>query len=124
LNLGIFFQDYIPGQPTLRVYLNLVYSTGLPFGPPNATRFRNFFSAPAYRRVDIGFSKLLSFDDNTWLGSQFESIWIGIEVLNLIGAENVISYLWIRDFENRQFAVPNTLSQRFFNLRLIARVGK
>jgi hypothetical protein len=124
LNLGIFFQDYIPGQPTLRVYLNLVYSTGLPFGPPNATRFRNFFTAPAYRRVDIGFSKLLSFGEGSWLGRQFETVWIGIEVLNLIGAENVISYLWIRDFENRQFAVPNTLSQRFFNLRIIARVGK
>lgn len=123
LNLGIFFQDYIPGKPTLRVYLNLVYSTGLPFGPPNATQFRNFFQAPSYRRVDVGFSKLITFNDAGSPSSKyFESLWLGLEVLNLVGARNVISYQWVADFQNRQFAVPNTLSQRFFNLRVIARL--
>jgi hypothetical protein len=123
LNVGIFFQDYIPGKPTLRVYLNLVYSTGLPFGPPDATQFRNFFQAPSYRRVDVGFSKLITFNDAGSPRSRyFESIWLGLEVLNLVGARNVISYQWIADFQNRQFAVPNTLSQRFFNLRIIARI--
>jgi len=119
VTLGIFFQDHLPKNPSARMYLNFVLGTGLPFGPPNSIENRAALSAPAYRRVDIGFSKVISLGDKTkWLGKRFETIWLGLEVLNLIGAENTISYTWIKDVNDIQYAVPNTLSTRFLNARV------
>ena len=119
VTLGIFFQDHLPKNPSARMYLNFVVGTGLPFGPPNSIENRAALKAPAYRRVDIGFSKVISLGDKTkWLGKRFETIWLGAEILNLIGAENTISYTWIKDVNDTQFAVPNTLSTRFLNLRV------
>lgn len=119
VTVGIFFQDHLPKNPSARMYLNLVYGSGLPFGPPKSIVNRAALSSPAYRRVDIGFSKLISLSDkSTWVGKRFESIWLGLEILNLIGAENVISYTWIKDVYDVQYAVPNTLSTRFINLRV------
>jgi len=119
VTMGIFFQDHLPKNPSVRMYLNLLIGTGLPFGPPASPDNRATLKAPPYRRVDIGFSKVLSLSDrSTWLGRRFESIWMGVEILNLIGAENTISYTWIKDVYNVQYAVPNTLSTRFLNLRL------
>jgi hypothetical protein len=122
ITAGIFFQDHIPNNPTLKMYLNFVYGSGLPFGPPKATQYRSYFSGPLYNRVDIGFSKLISFQDKEKLSRKgLESLWISLEVLNLIGTANTISYTWIKDYNNNQFAVPNTLSARFVNIRMIAR---
>ncbi|GAL83554.1 hypothetical protein MYP_781 [Sporocytophaga myxococcoides] len=119
---AIFFQDHLPNNPTIKMYLNLVFGSGLPFGPPENKNFRAAATAPFYRRVDIGFSKLLSMQDKEVLKkSLFESLWLSIEVLNLLGVNNTISYYWVSDFQNRQFAVPNTLSARFLNVRLIAK---
>lgn len=120
VNLGIFFQDHFPNDPTIRVNLNLLYGTGLPFGPPNNTEYRNAFTGKAYRRVDIGFSKVFNVDavDNKFL---IKSVWLGAEILNLLGANNIISYTWISDVNNQQFGVPNALSARFFNVRGIVR---
>jgi len=119
---GIYFQDHIPNNPTLKMYLNLVYGSGLPFGPPQTPAYRSAFAGPSYNRVDIGFSKLISFQDKEKLNSKgLESLWISLEVLNLLAAQNVISYTWIKDYDNNQYAVPNTLSARFVNLRMIAR---
>lgn len=119
VTLGIFFQDHLPKNPSARMYLNLIVGTGLPFGPPNSLENRAALKAPPYRRVDIGFSKVISLGDKTkWLGKRFETIWLGLEILNLIGAENTISYTWIKDVFDVQYAVPNTLSTRFLNLRV------
>jgi hypothetical protein len=119
---SIFFQDYFPKYPTIKVYLNLVYGSGLPFGPPGSAGFRSAFSGPQYRRVDIGFSKLLKLvDRNVTKGQLIESVWISAEVLNLLGANNTISYMWITDVNNSQYAVPNTLSARYVNLRMIVK---
>ena len=101
------------------MYLNMIIGTGLPFGPPNDPAHRAQFKGPPYRRVDIGFSKVISLGDKTkWLGKRFETIWLGLEILNLIGAANTISYTWIKDVNSNQYAVPNTLSTRFLNLRV------
>jgi hypothetical protein len=122
LTAGIFFQDHIPNNPSLKMYLNFVYGTGLPFGPPKLPAYRSAFDGPSYNRVDIGFSKLVSFQDKEKLDKKgLESVWISLEILNLLGAANTISYTWVRDFDNNQYAVPNTLSARFVNLRMIAR---
>ncbi|AHM58844.1 TonB-dependent receptor family protein [Flammeovirgaceae bacterium 311] len=121
LNVGIFFQDHIPNDPSIRAYLKLLYASGLPFGPPDRIEFRNTFSAPAYHRVDIGLSKIINFRRPEFA---VRSLWLGVEILNLFGNNNVISYSWIRDFGNRQYAVPNTLTSRFFNVKLVAQFNK
>ncbi|WP_017731944.1 TonB-dependent receptor [Nafulsella turpanensis] len=114
VNLGIFFQDHIPNDPSLRVYLKLLYGTGLPFGPPQNIEYRNLLRSRSYRRVDIGFSKIANIST---LG--LDNLWLGLEILNLLGNNNIISYTWISDFNNNQYAVPNTLSSRFFNLKVV-----
>ncbi len=112
----LFFQDHLPNDPTLRMYIRLLYGSGLPFGFPNRPQSRAILRGAQYRRVDVGFSKSLIFEEQKGL----RSLWISIEVLNLLGVENVIAYSWVRDFVNdRQYAIPNSLSQRFFNLKVV-----
>jgi hypothetical protein len=125
LTFGAFFQDHIPRNPTVRVYMNLIFGTGLPFSPPQTLQYRSAFTAPMYRRLDMGFSKIITIKDRSkGLGKFTESLWLGAEVLNVIGAQNTISYTWITDVQNRQYAVPNALSARFINLRMIARFDR
>lgn len=120
INFGVFFQDHLPKNPSLKMNLNLVFGTGLPFGPPNSAEYRNSFSAPAYKRLDVGFSKLITFRDQEIKKSKYlKSMYLALEVLNIIGAQNTISYIWIADVTGAEFAVPNTLSARFVNLKLI-----
>jgi len=122
VTFGFFFQDHIPNNPSLRLYLNGVVGTGLPFSPPGDESIRNQFNMPFYRRVDVGFSKLLTFRDNeTDSGKSLESLWLSVEVLNLIAANNVVSYSYLKDIYNVTYAVPNYLSSRLVNLRFIAR---
>ena len=118
VTLGIYFEDHMPNDPSVRVYLNLLYGSGLPFGPPNNLEYRNQFDGTAYNRLDIGFSKLISLGQGNEASKGLNTIWLNAEILNLLGAKNTISYTWVKDLKNRQFAVPNNLSQRFFNLKL------
>jgi len=115
INLGIYFEDHFPNDPSLRMNLSLLYGSGLPFGPPDNDEFRNFFDGEAYRRVDIGFSKIFIIEKTLKL------LRISVEILNLLGSDNTISYIWVKDVNNIQFAVPNSLSARFLNIKLIAR---
>ncbi|EMR02876.1 TonB-dependent receptor [Cesiribacter andamanensis] len=121
LNVGIFFQDHLPNDPSLRAYMRLLYGSGLPFGPPERPEYRSTFTAPAYQRVDIGLSKILDLRRHN-MG--IRSLWVGLEILNLLANQNVISYSWVSDFGGRQYAVPNTLSSRFFNVKLVAQFNK
>jgi hypothetical protein len=89
VNLGIFFQDHIPNDPSLKMYLNLVFGTGLPFGVPGNEGLRNRYTMPNYKRVDIGFSKLITWNDAAPNKLGLESLWLSLEVLNLIAANNV-----------------------------------
>ncbi len=117
VNLGIFFQDHIPNAPTFKVHLRLLYSTGLPFSPPVNPANRNSFRGSEYQRLDIGFSKMIKFGiekENPFL----KSLWITAEILNLTGNQNTISYYWVQDVNSNYYGVPNSLSQRFFNVRM------
>ncbi|MEQ9442439.1 MAG: TonB-dependent receptor [Cyclobacteriaceae bacterium] len=120
VNVGVFFQDHLPNDPSMRVYLSLLYGSGLPFGPPQNDKNRNAFKGSDYKRVDLGFSKEIRLN-KTNQRKVFESLWIGLEVLNALKAGNVISYTWVQDVRNQQFAVPNRLSARFINLNVIIR---
>jgi hypothetical protein len=116
VNLAIFFQDHIPNYPTFRVHLRLLYSTGLPFSPPDNLEYRNYFRGGDYQRFDIGFSKMITFGSAN-SSTFFKSLWLSAEILNLTGHQNAISYYWVKDVYSNNYAVPNSLSQRFFNLR-------
>ena len=117
VSFSLFFQDYLPNNPSFRVNLNLLFATGLPFGPPQSPRYMAVHRMPAYRRVDIGFSK----DLTQWLNKRNKLVrecWIGLEVFNLFDISNTISYFWVRDIHNRQYAVPNYLTSRRINLKI------
>ena len=118
INLGIFFQDHMPNDPSMKVSLTALFGSGLPFGPPGNDDLRNAFPGDEYYRVDVGLSKSFNFSNNKALIPN--DLWVGLEILNLLGAENTISYTWIQDVVGNRFAVPNSLSARFFNLRVIA----
>lgn len=124
VNFSLYFQDYVPKLPQLKMHLNLVFGTGMPFGPPDYTRYRDTLRIPPYRRVDIGFSYLLLGEKKKFVGPKnplkhFKSIWISLEVFNLLGTNNTLSYLWISDITNRQYAVPNYLTNRRINAKIV-----
>ncbi|MGV8826849.1 MAG: TonB-dependent receptor [Breznakibacter sp.] len=122
INFSLFFQDYLPNNPSLRVHLNMLYGTGLPFGPPKSERYKAVNRMPAYRRVDMGLSKdllgLLNGNTSSSQSGFFKSAWVELEIFNLFNFSNTISYFWVTDVENRQYAVPNYLTSRRFNLKL------
>jgi hypothetical protein len=127
VKFAMYFEDYLPKLESFKMHLNMIVATGLPFGPPDGERYRDVFRIPAYRRVDIGFSALLfdkekhEFKNPKSFFKHFKSIWLTAEIWNLLGVENTISYLWIKDISNTVWAVPNKLSARRFNLRLIVK---
>ena len=120
VNLGVFFQDHLPDDPTVRVHLSVLYGSGLPFGPPDNPQYRNFLNGSEYQRVDIGFSKEI-FLNRSKEKALFRSLWLGLEVLNVLGTDNPISYSWINAVNGEQYAVPNSLSARFINAQVILR---
>ena len=121
----VFFQDYLPRDPTFRVSLTGSYATGLPFGPPQAEPQDKDFRIPAYRRVDIGFSKVLKLEGKNYKSkflNTFSTLYVTLEVFNLLATNNTVSYLWIKDISTaREYAVPNYLTGRLLNLKLVAK---
>lgn len=118
---SMFFQDYLRQNKNYKVNLTLVFASGLPFGPPDRNRYADTLRLPAYRRVDIGFLRVLV-DENDknkkgWK-RHIQSAWIGLDVFNLLAINNTISHIWIEDIEARTWAVPNYLTNRRVNLRL------
>jgi hypothetical protein len=124
VTFSLFFQDYLPKNPTYKMHLNLLFGSSLPFGPPSYEKYKDTLRVPPYRRVDIGFSKQLKGEDTKVKPKNpfryFKTIWLSLEVFNLLQVNNTISYIWVRDVTNRQYAVPNYLTPRQLNLRLIA----
>lgn len=125
LNVGVFFQDHLPNNPSVRGYVNLVYGSGLPFSPPNQPDLRGTEAlVRSYKRVDLGFSKVIGLKNTGALKDHFysfDSLWLGLEILNVLGANNVGGYSYLQDVNGVRYSVPSYLSQRVVNLRLIAR---
>ena len=122
---GLFFQDYLPRLPDFKMHLNLLYGSRLPFGPPTYERYKDTLRMPTYRRVDIGFSyQIISESKRPKEKSPFrhlKDLWVSAEVFNLLQVNNTISYLWIKDVTNRLYAVPNYLTPRLLNIKLVAK---
>lgn len=125
LNFSLFFQDYLPRFPSYKMSITLIFGTGLPFGPPDSEKWRHTFRMPPYRRVDIGFSKEIIGETTRFSHKNplrvFESLWITAEVLNLLQVNNTVSYIWVTDVYGFQYAVPNYLTPRQLNVKMIAR---
>ena len=128
LKFGLLFQDYMPNIPSIKLYLNLVYNTGLPGGSPSyADPYLYQNRLNDYRRVDVGFSKV--FIDNTtvkkdtgWF-KDFKELAIGLEIFNLFNNQNAITNTWVRDvYSKNQYAIPNYMTTRVFNVKLTAKL--
>ena len=128
LKFGILFQDYMPNIPNMKLYMNLVYNTGLPGGSPSyadpyvyQSRLRD------YRRADVGFSYVLTERNNErpeghWL-KKFKDLSVGFEIYNLFNNQNAITNTWVRDvYTKNQYGIPNYMTTRVFNVKLTAKL--
>jgi hypothetical protein len=128
LKFGILFQDYMPNLPNVKLYLNLVYNTGLPGGSPSyADAYQYQSRLRDYRRADVGFSYVFTEKNNErpdghWL-KKFRDLSLGFEIYNMFNNQNAITNTWVRDaLTKNQYGIPNFLTQRVFNIKLSARL--
>ncbi|MBI5856702.1 MAG: TonB-dependent receptor [Sphingobacteriales bacterium] len=126
ITFGMYFEDYMPTNKNFKAYVNLLYGSNMPYNIPNAVRYRNAAVIEPYIRCDIGFSALLMDDDRSKRRSHspfrnFDNIWASLEVFNIIDRANVISYLFVKDFSNTVYLLPNRLTPRLINFKIVAR---
>lgn len=117
--VNLFFTDYFPGTERWRMSLKLALADGLPFSTPHKELETNTFRAPAYKRADIGMSYRLLDNSKRTKKTFLRNIWLGVDCLNLFGIDNVNSYYWVTDVTNQQYAVPNYLTGRQVNGRIL-----
>ena len=117
----LFLQDHVPSIPWWRMSLNLIFGTGTPVTIPMGRRTEEAFRLPSYYRVDWGNTVQLcefEFFKRSKLGRMLDDVQVGIEVFNLFNFRNVVSYLWVSDYDNRYYPVPNYLTARQLNVKL------
>ena len=122
-SLGIFFTDYFPKIRRLKFALRGVFMQGLPSTAPRSTRDEGYFRMPPYKRVDVGLqyallSPVKDGESRSGVWRWLKSVWLGIDMFNLLDISNVASYYWVTDVNDVQYAVPNYLTRRQFNIRL------
>jgi len=128
LKFAMLFQDYMPTIPSVKLYLNLVYNTGLPGGAPSyADPYLYQNRLKDYRRADIGFSKVFIDDTSGRLKSKsfrnFKELTVGFEIFNLFDNQNAITNTWVRDvYSKNEYAIPNYMTKRVFNIKISARL--
>ena len=125
ITVGIFLEDYLPTNENFKVHLNMLYGSNMSYNIPNSVKYRNALIIEPYIRVDIGFSaQLLSEKSKRRSHSpfrNFQNIWASFEVFNLIDRPNTISYQLIKDFNNNVFSMPNRLTPRLVNFKIVTR---
>ena len=136
LSFSMFFQDQMPNDwdtekvkwSNMKVNLNLLFGTRLPYGPPGSSRYSDTLRSSFYKRVDIGFSKDIinnetdksRYSQNS-IFNRIESLSIAFEVFNLLDISNTTNYTWINDVSGRKYSIPSFLTSRRLNLKLVAR---
>ena len=123
LKFGILFQDYIPNIPDLKMYLNLVYNTGVPGGAPSYANSYDYQNRlPDYKRVDLGISYVIVNGEKNYKKGwkkNFSDLSIGLEIFNMFDIQNSITNTWVRDvYSKRQYSIPNYLTPRLLNLTI------
>jgi hypothetical protein len=121
VNFSILFQDELPSNPSYKMNLNVIFGSRLPYYLSGTARYLEGNSIPPYRRVDIGFSKSI-IEENSKEGKWIESLWLSLEVFNLLQVNNTISYIWIKDINNNTYGVPNYLTGRRLNFRVFMKI--
>lgn len=122
-SFGIFFTDYFPKFPKLKFSLRGIFMGGLPSTSPRSTRYDSYFRMPPYKRLDAGLSYALlsplkEGQTRGGFAGKLRSIWLGVDVFNMLDISNVASYYWVTDVNEIQYAVPNYLTRRQINVRL------
>lgn len=117
--VNLYFTDYFPGSKKWQMSLKLAFADGLPFAAPHRELETNSFRASAYRRADIGMSYHLLDNKHHEKKTFLKSVMLGVDCLNLFGIDNVNSYYWVTDVTNQQYAVPNYLTGRQLNARVL-----
>ncbi|WP_373708522.1 TonB-dependent receptor plug domain-containing protein [Kaistella sp.] len=130
---SMFYQDYMPKFPSMRVNLTLVYANGLPsgtpisldeFGKPDFEAPYNYQrTLPSYKRVDIGLSKVfIDQKDNKVNGGfwgNFRELTLGVQIFNAFNISNTVANQWVNDVNSGyNYPVPVRLTGRFFNVKL------
>jgi len=116
--INLHFTDYFPGTERWKMTLRLAIADGLPFGAPHRGLEYQQFRAPAYKRADIGMS-FLAYQNEQRSNFGLRRIWLSVEGLNIFGISNVNSYYWVTDVTSQQYAVPNYLTGRQINGKVI-----
>jgi hypothetical protein len=125
ITVGLYLEDYLSTNKNFKFHLNLLYGTNMPYNIPNSVKYRNGLIIDPYIRADIGFSALLLSEKYNRRSHApfraFDNIWASFEVFNLINRDNTISFQLIKDFSNTTYAIPNRLTPRLVNFKLLAR---
>lgn len=126
ITFGMFFQDYLSTNKNIKVHLNMLFGSNMPYNIPGSMKYRNGLTIDPYIRADIGFSVLLLDAEKTMRRShspfrKMENIWMSLEIFNLLDRRNTISYMLIKDFSNTTFALPNRLTPRLLNIKFLCR---
>ena len=136
VSFSMFFQDQMPNDwdtekikwSNMKVNINLLFGTRLPYGPPGSSRYSDTLRSSFYKRVDIGFSKDIINNDTDKskyreksIVHKIKSMWIAFEVFNLLDISNTTNYTWINDVNGRKYSIPSFLTSRRLNLKLVAR---
>ncbi|AEA44653.1 TonB-dependent receptor plug domain-containing protein [Fluviicola taffensis] len=125
VTVGVMFQDHMPGLQQLTCQVGITYGSRLPYGPPDHSRYKDTLTMKAYFRVDMGMSYDILYrkpGKTRKFLRKMESAIISFEVFNLLGVNNVLSKQWIQDVSGKYYSIPNYLTQRRFNVKLIVRI--
>ncbi len=125
VTVGVLFQDHMPGLQQLTCQVGITYGSRLPYGPPDHSRYKDTLTMKSYFRVDMGMSYDILYrkpgKTRNFL-KKMESAIISFEVFNLLGVNNVLSKQWVQDVSGKYYSIPNYLTQRRFNVKLIVRI--
>ncbi|MFZ1785878.1 MAG: TonB-dependent receptor [Ferruginibacter sp.] len=125
ITAGLYLEDYLTTNKNFKFHLNMLYGSNMSYNIPNSVKYRNALTIEPYIRVDVGFSaQLLSEKSKRRSHSpfrNFENIWASFEVFNLIDRRNTISFQLIKDFANNVYSLPNRLTPRLVNFKIVAR---
>ena len=125
ITVGLYLEDYLPTNKNFKIHLNAIYGSNMSYNIPGSVKYRNGLIIPPYIRVDIGFSALLLSEKSVRRSHnpfrKFENIWASLEVFNLIDRENTISFELIKDFSNTVYALPNRLTPRLINFKIVGK---
>ncbi len=126
LNIGVLFQDHFPNIPQLSAQVGITFGSRLPYGPPDRSRYKDTLTIKSYFRVDFGMTYDIlqnkKIEDRKKLFKKMESLSLSLEVFNLLGINNVLSKQWIQDVSGKYYPVPNYLTQRRFNVKLVVKI--